>query len=526
MIKKTNLLFNTVKHLKPIQVFYQLKYRLKNPGTLNDYDKSYLIDKMSVLSFAKQPPVYLSYLGKNKFTFLNQEVQFDSEIDWNYQENGKLWNYNFQYANWLLQEDVSFEEKSELLGSLYEWLDNGKLTVEPYPTSLRAINVMRLFSHENKQDELILANTHAELDFLSKRPEYHLLGNHLLENAYALIMGGAFFSIKKWAEQGQSILEKELEEQILSDGAHFELSPMYHQIIFFRLLELIDWYSEWSLKETAFEQYLRDKASMMLSWLRNISFENGDIPHFNDSAEGIAYSSYWLYDYADKVGISLIEVSLNRSGYRSVKTDNYECKIDFAELGPSYQPGHAHADALSFIMYHKGGPLFVEQGTSTYQIGERRTHERSTHSHNTVVVDNRNQSNIWSGFRVAERANVFILEDAFPLYVAEHDGYKSLGVKHKRSFDFQENSIQICDNVIGNNDLKKEFHLHIAPGVDLMKIDNKVTIQGGISISFVGSTDISIEEYEMADGYNQYKVGNKIVVNFVSHLITNIHFEK
>lgn len=526
MIKKANLLFNTVKHLKPIQVFYQLKYRLNKAGTLNDYDKSYSKDRVCFLSFAEQPPVYPSCWGENKFVFLNQEVQFDSEIDWNYQENGKLWNYNLQYANWLLHEDVSFEEKSELLKSLYEWLDNGKLTVEPYPVSLRAINVMRLFSHENMQDESILANTHAELDFLSKRPEYHLLGNHLLENAFALIMGGVFFSNKKWTEQGQSILEKELEEQILSDGAHFELSPMYHQIVLFRLLELIDWYSKWSLKEAAFEQFLRNKAALMLAWLKNISFENGDIPHFNDSAEGIAYSTSWLTDYANKLAVQSKNVVLSSSGYRSVKNPLYECKIDFAQLGPSYQPGHAHADALSFVLYHKGNPLFVEKGTSTYQIGEKRTDERSTHSHNTVVVYNRNQSNVWSGFRVAERANVFMVEDAFPKYVAEHDGYKSLGVMHNRVFDFQENSIQIRDNVTGNNNIKKEFHLHIAPGSQLRQNDNTITIQNAIKISFVGNMSIRIEEYEMAYGYNQYKVGNKIVVNFVSHLITNILFEK
>lgn len=526
MIKKANLLFNTVKHLKPIQVFYQLKYRLNKAGTLNDYDKSYSKDRVCFLSFAEQPPVYPSYLGGNKFVFLNQAVQFDAEIDWNYQENGKLWNYNSQYANWLLQEDVSYDEKIRLLTSLYEWMNSGQLAVEPYPVSLRVINVMRLFSCENKADDAILANVHAELDFLSKRPEYHLLGNHLLENAFALIMGGAFFSKKEWTKQGQSILEEQLEEQILSDGAHFELSPMYHQIIFFRLLELIDWYSSWTLKDTSFETYLRNKATLMLAWLKNISFENGDIPHFNDSAEGIAYSSNWLYDYADKIGISSIDVLLNRSGYKSVKTSNYECKVDFGQVGPSYQPGHAHADALSFVLYHKGNPLFVEKGTSTYQIGERRTDERSTHSHNTVVVYNRNQSNVWSGFRVAERANVFMVEDAFPKYVAEHDGYKSLGVMHKRSFDFQENSIQIRDNVTGNNNIKKEFHLHIAPGSQLRQNDNTITIQNAIKISFVGNMSIRIEEYEMANGYNQYRVGNKIVVNFVSHLITNILFEK
>lgn len=526
MIKKANLLFNTVKHLKPIQVFYQLKYRLNKAGTLNNYNKGYSKDKVCLLSFEKQPPVYPSYLSDNRFVFLNQEVQFDSDVNWDYQKNGKLWNYNLQYVNWLLQDDVSFDEKIRLLESLYEWLNSGRLALEPYPVSLRAINVMRLFSYENKQDDTILANTYAELDFLSKRPEYHLLGNHLLENAFALMMGGAFFSNVAWIVQGQSILKNELEEQVLSDGAHFELSPMYHQIIFFRLLELIDWYSNWSEKNNSIEDYLKDKASLMLAWLRNVSYENGDIPHFNDSAEGISYSTNWLSDYADKLEVSFINSPLNESGYRSVKQPLYECKIDFAQLGPSYQPGHAHADALSFILYHNNQPLFVEQGTSTYQIGERRTLERSTQSHNTVVVDGKNQSNVWSGFRVAERATVSILEDTFPLYVTKHDGYKDLGITHTRSLDFKENVIQIRDTLLGKNELNKEFHLHVSPGIKLKKTDDSILIQDIAKISFVGCSDIRIEEYNMADGYNQYKVGNKIVVNFVSHLITNIHFSK
>ncbi|MDD2475732.1 MAG: heparinase II/III-family protein, partial [Dysgonamonadaceae bacterium] len=194
--------------------------------------------------------------------------------------------------------------------------------------------------------------------------------------------------------------------------------------------------------------------------------------------------------------------------------------------GPSYQPGHAHADALSFILYHSGKPLFVEQGTSTYQIGERRTDERSTYSHNTVVVNNRNQSNVWSGFRVAERANVNIIKDIHNALVAEHNGYKNIGITHKRSFEYQENKIEIRDYAIGNNKVVKEFHLHLLPGLSLRIIGNKIAIEGNVEINFTGSLKIRVEEYEMADGYNKYKVGNKIVVNFVSHLITTIHFNK
>src|SRR5690606_1356725 len=126
-----------------------------------------------------------------------------------------------------------------------------------------------------------------------------------------------------------------LEEQVLADGAHFELSPMYHQIIFFRLLELIDWYSKWKEKEQAFEDFLRSKASRMRSWLEHMSFKNGDIPHFNDSADGIAYSTSWLIAYAESLSICASEIRLGESGYRSVVRGDYECKVDCAQLGPS-----------------------------------------------------------------------------------------------------------------------------------------------------------------------------------------------
>src|SRR5699024_1506252 len=142
----------------------------------------------------------------------------------------------------------------------------------------------------------------------------------------------------------------ELKEQILTDGAHFELSPMYHQIIFFRVLELIDWYSHWQNKETQFEQFLIKKGREILAWLENISFKDGAIPHFNDSAIGIAYSTNWLCSYATALGIKRENLSLSESGYRKKDTNHYECRVDFAQIGPSYQPGHAHADALSFVL--------------------------------------------------------------------------------------------------------------------------------------------------------------------------------
>ena len=70
--------------------------------------------------------------------------------------------------------------------------------------------------------------------------EYHLLGNHLLENGFSLLFGAYYFQDENLYKKAKEILEKELNEQILDDGAHFELSPMYHQLMLFRVLDCIN----------------------------------------------------------------------------------------------------------------------------------------------------------------------------------------------------------------------------------------------------------------------------------------------
>src|SRR5690606_15406237 len=117
--------------------------------------------------------------GGSHFTFLNLDFDFSEELNWNFQEYGKLWNYNLQYANYLYQSDVSTEEKVGLMKSLYSWLSDGKLSLEPYPVSLRTINMIRWLSATTISNRDLYSCLYAELDFLSKRLEYHLLGNHL-----------------------------------------------------------------------------------------------------------------------------------------------------------------------------------------------------------------------------------------------------------------------------------------------------------------------------------------------------------
>jgi uncharacterized heparinase superfamily protein len=80
--------------------------------------------------------------------------------------------------------------------------------------------------------------------YLAETVEYHLLGNHLLANAKALVFVGAFFEggarRRAGSASGLRILASQLPEQVLDDGGHFERSPMYHSLILEDVLDLVN----------------------------------------------------------------------------------------------------------------------------------------------------------------------------------------------------------------------------------------------------------------------------------------------
>ncbi|RZK26619.1 MAG: alginate lyase family protein [Flavobacterium sp.] len=524
MLKKIGLLINTVRYLKPIQVFYQIFYRLKPLKNLQFYiDEETSPSQINFLHFDGKAFPKTSVAEDGKFEFLNLTQSFTVDVDWDFQGYGKLWNYNLQYFNFLNESSLSTQIKLHWLNDIGSWLKTGRLKLEPYPVSLRIINMIRFCSLEKIDDTTIIEEVKGQGNYLSKHLEYHLLGNHLLENAFALLMSGYFFKESKWTNKAKSILYRQLDEQILNDGCHFELSPMYHQIILFRMLELVDWYSKIN-DDPKFLNFLKLKVGRMCSFLKELTFSNGDIPHFNDSADNITLRSEQLFEYAGKLGVSnFVSVGLKNSGYRTFNHPKYKCIVDVGEIGPSYQPGHGHSDALAFILYYKNQPLIVDVGTSTYQIGKIRSYERSTAAHNTVVIADTNQSQVWGGFRVGKRAVVNITEDNDCTLTASHNGYLSnFGILHRRSFVFSESAILIQDD-IENEAGEANFHFH--PDCSLLVVNSEVIlVHLNLTLSFDSAKSVNLEEYQYANGFNEYKLAQKVVVKFEKKLNSTIKF--
>ncbi len=524
MIKKIILFSNTLKYLKFTQLFYQVYYRLKPSKTLNFYTPKNKTFHFKKLLFKFNISAHSIIKPYNNFNFLNISKQFPENVDWNFLDYGKLWNYNLQYFNFLHQPDLDKTIKDYLLLDITKWLKNGKLKLEPYPVSLRTMNTIRYCSSQENSNEDIVADIYSQLNYLSKRLEFHILGNHLLENAFALMMGGAAFDEKLWINTSKQLLYKQLHEQIVEDGAHFELSPMYHQIILFRVLELIDWYQNYDKLDEAFLLFLNKKASKMLAWLKTISFKNGDIPHLNDSAPGIALSTPDLFKFAEKIGVYAIpDFSLKESGYRKYTGGNYECVMDVNGISPDYQPGHNHADHLSFVLYVKDKPFIVDPGTSTYAISERRQWERSSKAHNTVTVDDQNQSQVWGGFRVGKRANVKLLNDSASFVKASISYTTESGKRiiHTREFNYSDKSIAINDKLKVQNLGCSRFYMH--PDIILKSMEgNKIVFNDGIMLNFANVDHILVKDYSFAYGFNKLKSAKVLEVYFKNTCATTI----
>lgn len=500
--------FNTIKHLRSIQIYYRIEKKFKKILCVNcavkiNLPPKYVIWKNRVFNSK-------SLLGPSHFSFLNQEKKFSKKINWDFQSYGKLWTYNLNYFDFLNQEGVS---KDNGLALIYNYIENSSRTgvgIESYPISIRIINWIKFISNHQIQDQYVDEILSKHLSLLYKNLEYHLLGNHLLENGFALLFGAYYFRDDAIYKKSKRLLESELNEQVLNDGAHFELSPMYHQLLLTRVLDCINLIGNNPWKKDSLHEVMNEKACRMLGWLDKITYRNGKIPLVNDSAYGIALGSEQIFGYANYLNLKIRDSKLTDSGYRKWDDDCSEIFMDLGQIGPDYIPGHAHADSFNFEFLYKGRPIIVDTGISTYEKNYKRQLERSTESHNTIRIDGINSSDVWGGFRVGRRAKIVSFKEGKNKITATHDGYKIIGALHTRSFKKLDHKIIIEDAVESKKSHQIESFLHFHPDCSINIEKNKATVDSNITIVFKNHRDLTIEEYDFPLGYNRTITAIKI----------------
>jgi uncharacterized heparinase superfamily protein len=469
--------YHTLRYLKPVQIASRIRQRLHRPRPdLRSPPPLRPVSGQWCMPCRRER----SMLGPANFRFLNEARQLRFPEAWNASGPSKLWLYNLHYFDDL--NAASAESRQAWHEVLVErWIAENPPAFgngwEPYPLSLRMVNWIKWALAGNRLSPQAVHSLAVQVRQLRRSLEFHLLGNHLFANAKALVFAGLFFAgeeAQKWLAQGTTLLAAQTREQILADGGHFELSPMYHALTLEDLLDLANLSHAYRLDPP---DGWRDAVARMFDWLTTMCHPDGGIAFFNDAALGVAPSLADLERYAARLGIARESGSagsrlLKASGYARLERDQAVVYADVAAVGPDHLPAHGHADSLSFELSIHGQRVVVNSGTSVYGTGPERQRQRGTAAHNTVRLDGADSSEVWAGFRVARRARVRVERfdaQSDPVLQAVHDGYRQLDGHplHRRIWTMGPSELQVEDAIEGHREHLVELFFHLHPALHL-----------------------------------------------------------
>ncbi|WP_418980529.1 alginate lyase family protein [Blautia hydrogenotrophica] len=274
--------------------------------------------------------------------------------------------------------------------------------------------------------------------------------NHLIIELYAIAMSGILFNCKRWKETSLKQLTEELVRQNYKDGVNKEMSLHYQTFIMeaYGLLMLTMEKNEIKIPDIWYT-YI----SKMSEFVADCCGDYGETIVFGDNDEGkildLTGKHFNHYHYVLELMSCVLPQKYNKTvgfyenirwmvsreqlcrtkkksayvspdakcyregGYTLIKDQKRGIfiAIDHADLGYGTLAAHGHADALSFQLFFRGVPVFVDPGTYNYHVPQGfRDKFRSTQEHNTICIDRKNQSEICGPFLWGKRHQVMNTE--------------------------------------------------------------------------------------------------------------------
>jgi len=421
------------------------------------------------------------------FTFCEHTEHFDGPVGWNLQPDSFLWNVELHAFSYLKAFDVAARHGDRQAADRARALMNNWVSRCQYPhtpgwhpeiISRRVLNWIRfLIQHPGDKDGPLYDSISQQVTCLERNIESYLPGTQLMENGVALAAAGLYFTSggrpDVWLTKGVRILRKTINDQVLPGGGHIQRAPMYQCSLTEDLLSLFNLFRARGMEP----EWLRQAAEALTQRLLDILHPDGNIPLLNDSAFDYAPHPADVLDYIERT-IPFTRRRPDRrnedDGYSVFRDNRFFLVIDGGPLGPENLPSHGHADTLSYELSVDGRRVIVDSGVFSYQPDSLRVWCRGTAAHNTVVVDERDQSEMWRTFRVGHRAHPFdpVITDTPGLstFIGGHDGYRNNrqgGVVHCRTLlHVHDRFFVVCDHLTGRGRHRAESHIHLAPGME------------------------------------------------------------
>ena len=453
--------------------------------------------------------------GGAALRLLSQRVPLQLPLDWTVPtvEVGRpLAELEIHYLDWLADlDDQEFSDVSR------DWINQNRAPTgsrpwrtswNAYGLSIRCMNWLRGLTERGagvpaEPRAAIASEVARQLIFLERNLELDLGGNHLLKDLTALLTGGAYFdgpAAERWTQRATRLLARELPEQLLADGMHFERSPSYHALVFLDLLQCHRAMPASPLKDQLWRR-LHDAARPLV----DLTHPDGGPSLFNDGgmtkAPAASAVTALFIEAGGDVPATRPVFAFEDAGYFGMRGAGELLIVDCGPIGPDHLPAHGHGDVLAFEWSVGGRRIFVDFGVYEYTAGEWRARSRSTRSHNTVTVDGADQAEFWSAFRVGRRPK--ILERSYRggdvgfELTGSHDGFSHLAGRpvHRRRIDAAPGRVDLRDEVLGGAGQIVESRLLLHPDCEATRSADGFCVRSGpVRVDAVTDAQVSVED--------------------------------
>jgi uncharacterized heparinase superfamily protein len=516
-----------------------LKYKKLSVNAFIDKD-------LKAITYFFAPSIYDTEVNIEDldFNFVNERVVFNNFDIMNFPGSYYLWSYTFSYMEYL-PENIKillkkYGEKKAiaiLMNFLQNWFKSNVISSKPpwypYAVAKRLEYLIKVYSliHNNLEKEK--TNYFKYLIFLHKilledHLETYIGYNHLLQDYKSLILtylavndsNRLFHYMNKYIDQ--------LKLEIDNDGCYIEKTPMYQLQIIIDILDILNASDKISYdKKNIFLEYL----TKMANYLFIIEEPNGQLPMINDTS--LSYPIDWNFVKTDileeikkyrqyiQTDSNIINQNkqvntLRESGIIVAKTKSFWILSENGSLGAKDIAGHGHADNLMCLLtLINGKKIFVDPGIGSYDKGYYRDLFRSTMMHNTLAIEQRNSSEVWSDFRVGKEAIPIqhdCKENESAIEIYGEVKWVS-GEKHKRNISINKKSdtLKIIDKIntiTPNERVYVNFILH--PDLKYKIINKRILLDNIIEIENSHYDYVVIDKVPYTEFWDRYQMTNRL----------------
>lgn len=404
---------------------------------------------------------------------------------------------------------LRLDDATDVLRDLQDWSNQNPYGRGPNWTcamevALRAMNVIVAFKRVRTSTQLdsdalqfVLRLLQQHGSYIQNNLEFSYIAtsNHYLSDVTGLLWLGVLLpelkEAESWKTFGLTELLREMDKQVLPDGADFESSTGYHRFV----LELF-LYSFALCRENNIEipqKYWR-KLHQMLEYVKAYLRPDGLAPLIGDTDGGqvLPVISHHADEHAYVLDIGAevfndpdLKLPQQTSKafpdagiYIMRHNDCYLC-FNASGAGINGRGSHGHNDALGIEVSARGRAFIVDPASYVYTANLEMRHAfRSTAYHSTVRIDNEEQNTTNSNmpFVIGNEAQPRVLEwqsnENYDKVVAEHFGYRRLAspVTHRRTvtFDKAAGFWLIEDEFASDGEHEFETFFHFASTLELV----------------------------------------------------------